>query len=101
MDLLTDIKKATKIPFVLHGGSGVDEKKIVKSIELGVNVINIGSDIKIAFSQTLIKNCKDNPKETDPRNLLRPTITAVEKVASKHMKLFGSAGRISFGEIKT
>ncbi len=101
MDLLRDIKKATKIPFVLHGGSGVDEAKIVESIKLGVNIINIGSDIKIAFSQTLIKNCKDNPKETDPRNLLRPSIKAVEVVASKHMKLFGSAGRIKFADVQT
>jgi fructose-bisphosphate aldolase class II len=94
MDLLVDIKKATKIPFVLHGGSGVDEKKIVQSIKLGVNIINIGSDIKIAFSQTLIKNCKENPKETDPRNLLGPSIKSVEDVVCKQMKLFGSAGKI-------
>ena len=101
MDLLQDIKAVTKIPFVLHGGSGVDEKKIVESIGLGVNIINIGSDIKIAFSQTLIKNCKENPKETDPRNLLGPSIKAVEEVVSKHMHLFGSADRIKFTNIQT
>lgn len=100
MDLLQDIKKATKIPFVLHGGSGVDEKKIKKSIDLGVNIVNIGSDIKIAFSQTLIENCKENPSETDPRNLLRPSIKAVEDVTSKHMNLFGSAGRVKFTDTR-
>ncbi len=101
MDLLKDIKKVTKIPFVLHGGSGVDEGKIKASIGEGVNIINIGSDIKIAFSQTLIKNCKENPTETDPRNLLKPSIKAVEEVTSKHMELFGSAGRINLTDIKT
>jgi len=101
MDLLRDIKEATKIPFVLHGGSGVDKDKIKESIRLGVNIINIGSDIKIAFSQTLIKNCRENPEETDPRNLLKPSIKAVEEVVSKHMELFGSAGKAKFANFKT
>lgn len=94
--LLKEIKQKTKKPFVLHGGSGVDVKKIKKSIKEGVNVINIGSDIKIAFSETLKETCKNNKYETDPRNLLRPTIEAVEKVALQSMKLFGSINQVKF-----
>ncbi len=99
--LLKDIKKQTKIPFVLHGGSGVEDEKIKNAIREGVNVINIGSDIKLAFCQTLIDMCLSNKDETDPRNLLRPTIKAVEKVVMAKMNLFGSAGQIEIGEIET
>lgn len=99
--LLKAIKKATKIPFVLHGGSGVDVKKIKRSIKEGVNIINIGSDIKIAFCRTLIKNCAKNKSETDPRNLLKPTIEAVEKVVLEQIELFGSAERIGVKDIET
>jgi tagatose 1,6-diphosphate aldolase GatY/KbaY len=99
--LLKEIIAKTKIPFVLHGGSGVDSRKIKKAIKMGVDIINVGSDIKIAFSQTLIKNCIKNKKETDPRNLLSPTISAVEKVVIKSMKLFGSAGKVEIGDIET
>lgn len=99
--LLKQIVNATKIPFVLHGGSGVEIKKIKRAIKEGVDIINIGSDIKIAFSRELIKNCKNNPKETDPRNLLGPTIEAVKKVVCKNMKLFGSSNRIIFQNIET
>ncbi len=101
IDLLCEIKKQTKIPFVLHGGSGVDMEKIKNSIKHGVNIINIGSDIKIAFTDTLKKMCKENPEETDPRNLLKPTISAVEEVVSEQMKLFGSANRYNVVEVKT
>lgn len=101
IDLLKDIKKQTKIPFVLHGGSGVDEEKIKESIKNGVNIINIGSDIKIAFTDTLKKTCRENPKETDPRNLLRPTIRSVEEVVSKQIKIFGSGNRYNVGEVET
>lgn len=93
LSLLKAIKKAVDIPFVLHGGSGVDNNKIRKAIKEGVNIVNIGTDLKVAFCQTLIKVCSENKNETDPRNLLKPTIKAIEKVVFEKMKLFGSAGR--------
>lgn len=100
-NLLKSIKEKTKIPFVLHGASGVPDKKIKRAIKEGANIINVGTDIKIAFSKTLINNCIKNKNEMDPRNLLRPTIKAVEDVVFNKMKLFGSAGKIDIGEIKT
>ncbi len=93
--LLKEIKQKTKKPFVLHGGSGVDARKIRKGIKEGVNIINIGSDIKIAFSETLKETCRKNKHETDPRNLLRPTIGAVEKIVLRSMKLFGSVNQVN------
>lgn len=92
-ELLKEIVSRINIPMVLHGGSGVEDKKIKKAIKMGVRIINIGTDIKVAFSKTLIKSCKDNPNETDPRKLLKPTIKAVEDVVFEKMKLFGSTGK--------
>lgn len=101
MKLLTQIKAKVKAPFVLHGGSGIEDKKIKQAIKGGVDVINIGSDIKIAFCSTLVANCAKNPNETDPRVLLSPTIEAVEKVAYNKMKLFGCAGQAGTIRAKT
>ena len=101
INLLKEIKARTKKPFVLHGGSGNSDQKIKKAIKEGVNVINIGSDIKIAFCKTLIDTCSKNKKETDPRNLLKPTIEAVEKVVFNKMKLFGSANKVYLKDIET
>jgi len=101
LPLLKQIREKVKTPFVLHGGSGVENKKIKQAIKQGVNIINIGSDIKVAFCQALIINCLKNRKETDPRNLLKPTINAVEKVVLNKMKLFGSAGQVEIEEIET
>jgi fructose-bisphosphate aldolase, class II len=98
--LLKAIKKQVKIPFVLHGGSGVSNAKIKKAIKQGVNIINIGTDLKVAFCQELIRNCLKNKKETDPRNLLASTIGAVEKVVLEKMKLFGSTGKADLSKAK-
>ena len=99
--LLKAIKKQVKIPFVLHGGSGVADGKIKKAVKEGVNIINIGTDLKVAFCQTLIDTCLKNKKETDPRNLLKPTIVVMEKVIMEKMKLFGSAGRYRAAKMET
>jgi fructose-bisphosphate aldolase class II len=99
--LLKAIKKATILPFVLHGGSGVADVKIKKAIKEGVNIINIGTDLKIAFCRTLIKVCLEHRNESDPRDLLKPTIKATERVVFEKMKLFGSAGRFVAGEMET
>lgn len=99
--LLRDIKQKTKKIFVLHGASGVPDKKIKRAIKEGVNIINVGTDIKVAFSKTLINTCAKHKNETDPRNLLKPSIQAVEKIVSGKMKLFGSAGRIIIRSITT
>lgn len=101
INLIKEIIEGAKVPFVLHGGSGNKPAKIKQAIKTGVRVINIGSDIKIAFSTTLINNCEKNKEERDPRNLLRPTIKAVEKVVYEKMKLFGSAGQCDVGDIET
>ena len=99
--LLREIKRGTKKPFVLHGGSGLAENKIRRAIKEGVNIINIGTDIKLAFCKALINTCIKNMEETDPRHLLQPTILAVEKVVLAKMKLFGSADRVLVGEMET
>ena len=99
--LLKAIKKQVKIPFVLHGGSGVADGKIKKAVKEGVNIINIGTDLKVAFCQTLIDTCLKNKKETDPRNLLKPTIVVMEKVIMEKMKLFGSAERYRAAKAET
>lgn len=98
--LLKAIRKQVKIPFVLHGGSGVDDEKIKRAIKEGVNIINVGTDLKVAFCRTLIETCLKNKQETDPRNLLKPTIAAIEKVVIGKMKLFGSAGRAAGGKME-
>lgn len=101
IDLLKRILAGTNKPFVLHGASGVPDDDIKSAIQEGVRIINIGSDIKISFSQTLIKNCLEHQNETDPRVLLEPTIAAVEQVVIGKMNLFGSAGRALAEKIET
>lgn len=45
LELMDSLNKHSKVPLVMHGGSGTPEKDLMKSIELGMSKINIFSDI--------------------------------------------------------
>lgn len=94
VNLVKGIKEKAKVPFVLHGGSGISDELIKKGIDAGINIINIGTDIKVAFCSTLVQECQGNPQETDPRKLLTPTIDAIIDVVAEKMRLFGSADQV-------
>lgn len=92
-DLLAEVRKRTDIPLVLHGASGVPDDQIKKAIKMGINKINVGTAIKVAFTGAIKEMAKKNPDVTDVRKLLTPGIEAVQKVVEKKLKLFGSTGK--------
>lgn len=80
-----------KVPLVLHGASGLPDSHVVKAIGMGVRVINIDTDLRIAFTQTLKKTIKTaKPTMYDPRKVLAPSIDAVAQAAERIIKLTGS-----------
>lgn len=92
-DLLKRVRAKTDIPLVLHGSSGVPDEEIKKAIEIGINKINVGTAIKVAFTKTVRETVEKNPNITDVRKLLNPAIQAVQKVVEHKLELFGSAGK--------
>ncbi len=62
-NLLKEIKEAANIPLALHGGSATGDANLKKTIELGINKINIFSDLSFSGVGE-IKKCmeaKDHP----------------------------------------
>ncbi len=93
LDLIRQVKELVDIPLVLHGASGVNDADLQVAIKAGVRIVNIGSYIKEAFSQTLIKTACQNKSETDPRQLLTPAIEAVQAVVEERLDVLGSSGQ--------
>jgi len=89
---LKEISQKIKIPLVLHGASGIPEKEIGQAIKLGVTIINIDTEIRMAFVNTL-KKTLESKEEYDPRKILRPSIEAVKKVVGEKIKLVGSRNK--------
>jgi len=79
---------------VLHGGSGTPEEDIKKAIELGVVKVNINTELRLAYTNTLKKVLEENPGEIKPYKQLPEVVEAVQKVVEEKIKLFGSNSKI-------
>lgn len=114
---LGEIARATKIPLVLHGASsvphaellalhaqcarlgdcarvhgavGVPESEIKKAIKLGVAKVNVDTDLRMAFTAAVRQIILTDHATIDPRKLLAPARTAIQKVVEGKIKMFGS-----------
>lgn len=97
LERLRAIKKTVKIPLVLHGSTGVEEKSLQQAIKLGISKINIASALHQAFIQSLRQHINDDPKEIDFRKKLFPLARqAVQEVAENKIEVAGSAGMAKF-----
>ena len=92
-DRLDTIKKMLDIPIVLHGASGVAEDDIKKAISLGVNKINIDTDLRVAFTDAVKDVFAKTPDEFDLRKICGPGRDAVKEVVAAKMRLFGSSNK--------
>jgi len=78
---LKAIEKVTTLPLVLHGGSGIPvniRKRLAR--ESRVSKFNIGTELRMAFGNSLRKSLTENPKIFDRITLLSPTVDAVKSV---------------------
>lgn len=92
-DRLDTIKKDLDMPIVLHGASGVAEEDIKKAISLGVNKINIDTDLRVAYTDKVKECLEADPALFDLRKYLGPARENVKAVVKKKMQLFGSVGK--------
>ncbi len=95
-----------KTPLVLHGASGIRNQPLRQTLDYGVKVVNIDTDLRIAFTEALRKNAKevksftltDNKSFTlvkrtnfyDPRKILSPSIQAVANKVAEKATILGS-----------
>lgn len=96
LDRLAQIREIVgdKVFLVLHGGSGIPESDVKKAIELGIAKVNVNTELRIAFKESVEKEIKENPKETTPYKILSPAFEAVKKVVKEKIDLLGSEGKV-------
>ena len=96
IERVSNIKKAVgeNIYLVLHGASGLIETDLKNSINAGISMIHINTEIRIAFTETLRKSVAGMPEETTPYKILTPSVEAMKKVIEEKLKIFGSINKI-------
>ncbi len=86
---LKEIKdSASRIFLVLHGASGIKDEDIFQAIKSGIRKININTELRVAYSDTL-KKTLNATAETTPYKNFAPAIEAIKNQVEKKLKLFG------------
>lgn len=92
LELLKRIKARVHVPLVLHGGSGNPDAEISQSVDLGINKINISSDIKAAY-YTKMRQVLTNTSLREPNTIEPPCMEAMNGVVSHKIRLFKADGK--------
>ncbi|GAA1610027.1 ketose-bisphosphate aldolase [Nonomuraea maheshkhaliensis] len=93
LDLLKEIKSRVRIPLVLHGGSGNPDDEIREAARIGINKINISTDIKVAYHDKMREVLGSDRKVREPNAVQPACIEAMKVVAAQKIELFGAAGK--------
>lgn len=77
-DLLAEVREASPVPLVIHGGSGLPEEQFGRLHEFGVVKVNIASELRNAMIRTFGEAYVADP---DEHSLIRVSRTAIANIA--------------------
>jgi fructose-bisphosphate aldolase class II len=92
-DLLEEIKAAVGIPLVLHGGSANPDSELARAVSLGINKINISSDIKVSYHNAMRRILGTDERLREPNAIQPEAIAALKVTAAEKIELFGADGK--------
>lgn len=93
-DRLAKISAKTDIPLVLHGASGVPDADVSRCIELGINKVNVATELKIAYADALKQYFIENPGANDPRHYNVTSKAAMREVIISKINVCRSADKL-------
>ncbi len=93
MERLDEIAARTKVPIVLHGGSGVPQSQVVDAIGRGVAKINFSTVVRKAGIDQLKVTLSEEPDQLDWMAILSRTTAKMKDAVKEMMAMVGSEGR--------
>jgi len=92
LERLREIKEKTGVFLVLHGGSGIADSDIKKAIKLGIVKININTELRLAWKESLEKTLKKG--EIKPYKVLSNVQDSIQKKVEEKIILFDTKRKI-------
>lgn len=92
-DLIKEIHDEYHLPLVLHGGSGLSNSEIEKTIISGEVKINFNTDMQFAWKESIYEYLNNNKDVYNMRLIISSTENAYKKVLRDKIKILKSYGR--------
>lgn len=91
-ELMEQISNQCNIPLVLHGGSGISDEKIRKSISCGICKININTELQQVWAQAVRDKLNLDQEVYDPRKIIGSGEKEIKKLIDIKVGLFKTRG---------
>lgn len=88
IDRLKEISAAVDVPLVLHGASGNTDEDLIGSIDNGVSIVHINTEIRKAFRDGEMNYLHDHPNEVAPYKFGKEGQEEMKKVVRAKMELY-------------
>ncbi len=92
-ELLAKIKEMIDCPLVLHGGSGIPDEMIKRTIELGINKVNYATELRAAATKA-VREALIDESIIDPKKYMGKARDAVRELCLHKIDVCGSRGKI-------
>ncbi|MFH0712305.1 MAG: class II fructose-bisphosphate aldolase [Candidatus Jorgensenbacteria bacterium] len=89
IERIREIKKAVRIPLVLHGGSGISGRDFRAAIKAGISLIHISTELRVAWRGGLERALKESKDEIAPYKIMPKVLGEMEEVIKGKLRLFG------------
>lgn len=94
IERIAEIKQTTAGAFlVLHGGSGTEDGDFVSAIGMGINIVHINTEIRLAWRRGVEEALKTKPAEVAPYKLLPDAVSAIKAIVKDRLELFSGKFR--------
>ena len=94
LHLLKEISEKTGAFLSLHGGSGIPDHQVQESIKLGIVKVNVNTEMRQAFKDTLETQLEKNPDEYALYKILPDVVDSVKSIVEHKIAVFGSNNKI-------
>ncbi|MGY6649678.1 class II fructose-bisphosphate aldolase [Wenyingzhuangia sp. IMCC45574] len=89
-DRLQEIAAAIPAPLVLHGGTGIPDADIQKSITMGMSKINIGTIVHTTYMQNAFEEIKKAGAGAYPPFVMKEVLPKIKAVVKDRLKAVNS-----------
>ena len=96
LSLLKEIAAVVPVPLVLHGGSGTPHGEVSTACKMGIHKVNISSEFKNAYYQSVKEFVSENPTVVSPTQVLKNAVRRVRQVVGTKMQVLNSVGKVRF-----
>ncbi|HUU55614.1 MAG TPA: class II fructose-bisphosphate aldolase [Armatimonadota bacterium] len=110
-DRIEALRKATNLPLVCHGSSGVirtradaeakgvtlkpNECTLEEAVQIGICKVNVATAVSMAFLKGAWEAWQERRTEKDLRKILLPGLQSAKELVRGYMRLFGSSGKVA------